>query len=155
MVIQATSAGHYAGGFVNITINEVAIQMDQNEDNKYRGLHIVIINPFNGMVEVAKVFDTYKDSDGFDTFIKSLKNIPNGSIIVAACEDECITHLSQKGKEWFINMGSKEIESVEYRQGYAFIGKIGQTDCTEKRAVPTSSQVSISRIHVINKVFHT
>ena len=107
------------------------------------------------MVEVAKVFDTYKDSDAFDTFIETLAKIPVGSIIVAACEDECITHLSSKGKQWFIDMGSKEIENVEYRQGYAFIGKFGQTDCTEKRAIPTSSQVSISQIHVINKVFHT
>ena len=66
--------------------------MEENEEGHYRGLHIVIINPKTGIVENAKVFDTYKSSDEFDDFISS--GIPYGYIIVAACKDECSRRLS-------------------------------------------------------------
>ena len=39
-----------------------------NENNSYRGLHIVIINPLNGKVVHAKAFDTHDRSDGIDNF---------------------------------------------------------------------------------------
>ena len=31
-----------------------------------RGLHVVDINPLNGQVEMARVFDTYKSSEKFN-----------------------------------------------------------------------------------------
>ena len=43
--------------------------MTQNENGHYRGLHIAIINPNNGRIHQARVFDTYKTSDAFDNFI--------------------------------------------------------------------------------------
>ena len=71
-------------------------------------MHIVVINRKTGRVEAAKVFDTYKRSDNFDEFISD-DGIAFGSIIVAACMDDCITNMSQEAKRWFSNMGSKEI----------------------------------------------
>ena len=44
--------------------------------------------------------------------------------MVAACEDDCTRALSDKAKDWFKCMGSKEIEKVDFRCGYAFIGGI-------------------------------
>ena len=67
----------------------------------------MIINPANGTVEFAKVFDTYKHSNSFDDFI--FKGIPEGYIVAAACKDECVTQLSLTGKLWFETMGSEEI----------------------------------------------
>lgn len=52
---------------------------------------------------------------------------------MAACKDECSAKLSDFGKRWFKNMGSKEIEKLEYRQGFAFIASGGKT-VLEKRA---------------------
>ena len=79
-----------------------------NENGHYRGLHIVIINASNGLVELSQVFDTYKSYRKFDTFTSN--DIPSGYIIVAACRDECVKNLSKKGKDWFKKHGSKEIE---------------------------------------------
>ena len=75
------------------------------------------------MVEAAKVFDTYKTSDAFDEFIS--KALPEGRIIAAACKDECVSKLSQKGKQWFANMGSKEIWNLGYREAFSFTGISG------------------------------
>ena len=49
-----------------IMINDISVQFEKNENNHLRGLHIVIINSVTGKVEMTRVFDTYKTSDGFD-----------------------------------------------------------------------------------------
>ena len=30
-------------------------------------------------------------------------------IVIAACKDDCVTNLSEAGKQWFIDMGSEDI----------------------------------------------
>ena len=50
ILIQSKSAGFDGGNYAQITINDVPIQVERSETNKYRGLHIIIINPSNGQV---------------------------------------------------------------------------------------------------------
>ena len=66
--------------------------MEANENGHYRGIHIVIINRANSRVMIGRVFDTYKSSKAFEEFIA--EPIPDGYIIVAACQDDCVTNLS-------------------------------------------------------------
>ena len=90
-----------------------------------RGLHIVVINPGNGDVEFAKVFDTYNKPDDFLEWIgkvKSPKNtnyirweVPDGTIICAACKDDCVSKMTTMCKTFFSSMGSNEIWNLEYR----------------------------------------
>ena len=57
-------------------------------------------------------------------------------IIVAACKDECVNHLSNKCKLWFTAMGSKEIWKLKYRRGFVFIGTSGKpSSALEKRGI--------------------
>ena len=99
--------------------------MQENINKHYRGLHIVVINPANGEVVAARVFDTYDSSDDLEDFIDS-GIVKDNSIVIVACKDDCITKLSNKCKTWFENMGSKLISQLSYRQGFAFISKIGE-----------------------------
>ena len=80
----------------------------------------MVIDSSTGEVQVARVFDTYKSSVEFDKFIEG--DLTEGFIVIAACKDECTKNLSDKGRLWFANMGSKEIWKLEYRCGFAFIG---------------------------------
>lgn len=69
--IQATSAGYGAGNYAKISINDIPIEMDKNENDHFRGLHIVIIDPNeDGPMIVKKVFDTYKSSEMLENFLK-------------------------------------------------------------------------------------
>ena len=87
LVVQASSSGFLGKNYAKITLNDFIIECENNENDHYRGLHVVIFNPFEGLIESAKVFDTYKRSAAFDDFIGA--QIPQGYIVVAACMDEC------------------------------------------------------------------
>ena len=107
IVIQVTSAGFVGGNTAKISVNSREVKCKQNENGTDRGFHIVVIRPSDGRVVSAKVFDTYKTSDAFDEFIKT--GVKQGHIVVAACKDECIINLSHYGRQWFADMGSREI----------------------------------------------
>ena len=113
ILIRVESAGFEAGNYANITVCGVKVVVQKNCNGHYRGLHIVVINPNNGVVETAKVFDTYESSKEFEEFID--KPLPIGHIVVAACKDECSNHLSHEAKMWFCNMGANEIWFLTHR----------------------------------------
>lgn len=97
----------------------------------------------------AEVFDTYQSSESLDTFIECT-DLGFGNIVIAACKDDCFTHLSFQAKHWFSNMGSTEIWNLKYRHGFAFIGKLGFKNCQEKVAINIADSVTITQIFSIN-----
>ena len=116
MVIQVSSAGFDSGNFASISIDNEKVALKPNSSGHARGLHIVVINPKTAKIEFAKVFDTFKGSTEFDSFIANDQGkIKPGSIIAAACKDDCARNLSDYGKAWFVNMGSMEILKLKYR----------------------------------------
>ena len=74
-------------------------------------MHIVVINPANGKVEVARAFDTYKSSSAFNKFIEK-NSIAEGHIIVAAGKDDCVSKLSNRADAWFKKMGSVQLSKL-------------------------------------------
>ena len=54
--------------------------------------------------------------------------------------------LSEAGKKWFVNLGSKEIMKLEYRQSFAFICTIGNTEVNEKRSTILEEPVNLTMI---------
>lgn len=126
------------------------IKVEKNKNDHERGLHVVLINPTNGKVDFAKVFDTYEPSNDFVQWITANKE-KKGSIVVAACQDDCSKSMPVFCKKWFEEMGSTEIMNLEYHQGYAFIGTIGGKECHEKRATKLTEEVSVTWILNTNK----
>ena len=67
-------------------------------------MHIVVINPKNGKVVTAQVYDTYRKYENrsstemskFDNFVS--ENIPDNYIVAAACKDDCAENLSENIK---------------------------------------------------------
>ena len=144
VVISAQSAGFEGGNFAITAIDDGPVVVEKNSDGHYRGLHIVALHPETGKVLLAKCFDTYKSGDEFDAFIQ--EPLPKDSVIVAACADDCISHLSFPGKKWFSDMGSREIWNLEYRCGFSFIGVVGRQEATEKRAIGKDNKVQVTML---------
>lgn len=105
------SAGFNDGKKAMIKINDIPVKMEPNENQHLRGLHIVIVNPQDGKIETAKVFDTYESSKSLDKFL-SRTGVPLGYIIVAACSDDCTANLSPKATQWLKSLGSLEIDQL-------------------------------------------
>ena len=112
-------------------------------------MHIVIINTI-GNVESAKVFDTHTTSLRLNEFVST--GVPEGYIVVAACNDDCVTQMSHKGKIFFANMGSKSIWELGYKCGWAFIGISGGKDANENRAQKGNEKVYVTQIFQINRI---
>lgn len=148
MIIQVKSAGYLSGNNAVISINDFPVEVKGVDNANDRGLHIVIINPSNGDVEQAKVFDTYKDSDAFNKWIITV-DIPDGHIVLAASKDDCFESLSMVAMKWFSNMGSKAVWDLKYRSSYAFIGIMGHKKVNEK--ISNDQEVSVTQVFKIEK----
>ena len=99
--------------------------MQLNQCGHYRGIHVVVIDPIYGTVKLAQVFDTFESSEQFETYLFGSSSPTAGSMVVVTCKNECWRRLSERCKRWFKNMGSTEIDKVEHRQAFAFIGTVG------------------------------
>ena len=108
LVVQVTSAGFDdKNQDASVCINREQVEIKVNENGNLRGLHIVVASPDDGAVVKAQAYDTHESSEELEKFIS--EEMAYGSIVVAACQDECSKNLSEKVKEWFQRMGSKEI----------------------------------------------
>ena len=58
--------------------------------------------------------------------------------------------MSQKGKQWFKDMGSKEIENLKYRHGFAFIGVCGRLQAHEKIAQSKKELAQVTQAFNVN-----
>lgn len=116
-----------------------------NEFGYDTGLHLVVINPLNGNVVLARVFATYQTSEELDQCI--CQSIPDGHIVVAACMDDCVEELSQLAKDWFISMGSQDIKTLGIGKSFVFIGINGnprKEPCMEKKALRYYDSLSVA-----------
>ena len=59
--------------------------------------------------------------------------------------------LSDMAKKWFKDLGSVEIEKLEYRCGFAFIGIWGKKLPNESRAENKFDQVQVSQVFLVNE----
>lgn len=148
-MIKAYSAGFGAGGFAQIIINDVHQVIRKNSNGTLRGLHIMVIHPGTGDIETAQCFDTYTSSKYLDLFIN--KGVPDGYIVVAACQDECARSLSPVARYWFRGMGSEEIWDLQYRHSFAFIGISGRKEIMEKRS--HMEKVVVPKVITLNPDF--
>ena len=112
-------------------------------------MHIVVINPISGKVEEARVFDTYSSSEAFEAFIdKDMGDMEEGTIVVAACWDDCTKALSLPVKCWFADMGSVHIMDLKYREGFAFIGVLGRMWAQDVKKM--DGPATLTRVYTID-----
>lgn len=141
--VTASSSGFNGSNHARITVNDVDLVLPFNITGNHRGFHIAIINNKTGTLQ-GRVFDTYDSAAEFEKFLSDESNCPEGHFVVAACKDDCAQRLSKKCKQWFKDMGSQEIDNVEYREGFAFIGVLGRNQALEKRAKDEGDTVSVT-----------
>lgn len=111
--VVVESAGIRSGNQCHINVFE------KQESKNSRGMNMVVIDPQSGDVTLARTFDTFERSGPMEA---ELVKIPAGHIIAVGIKDEGTRKLSGKVKQFFKDMGSKEIDQIKYRYSWAFIG---------------------------------
>ena len=97
-----------------------------------RGFNIALFAGKNHELISVKTYDTYGDKDASASMVEDFASIQVGTVIVAAVMDEGSRQLSQEAKDLFNDMGAKEINNLQFRQGYIFMGMKGAKNHIEK-----------------------
>lgn len=103
------------------------------DPNGSRGINVVALDASNHEILLAKAYDTYANDNASTDLVNDMKFVKRGSVIIAAVKDEASKKLSAEAKALFSKWGSKEINSLGFREGWAFIGVKGQDNGNEKR----------------------
>ena len=148
LLIKVESAGFTSGNFAMITMNDVPVEVPNNQNDHQRGLHVLIMDPSSEQALISIIFDTYESSYSLDHFINTyVSRIPEGHIVIAACKDDCSTHMSQQAKQWLADMGSQEVWNLQYRDSFAFIGVHGRNEAVEKRSAQGDGPASVTQVY--------
>ena len=93
-------------------MNGVPVKMIVNENNHYRGLHVVVFDSFRGVLLHNQIYDTYKSSEKLEAWIAKNEKFEIGQAVMVACKDDCVTRLSGTVRYWLTKLGAKEIGSL-------------------------------------------
>ncbi|XP_028853831.1 protein FAM3D-like isoform X2 [Denticeps clupeoides] len=89
-------------------------------NNIKRGMNIVLVNGGTGKVEKFESFDMY--SGNVEDLLVFLKEIRKETLVLVASFDDASTILTDEVRNIFANLGSKEIETLGFRDAWVFAG---------------------------------
>ena len=121
--LEAISGGFFDGKFGAIEINGA----NKLPNTFGRGHSIVVIDPNADTVVTQGTFDLYGNAAYADSLVQFLNAVSNGYLVLAVIIDDGWTNLTSAAKNVYHAIGSKLIDSVQYRDSWAIIGKKGAT----------------------------
>lgn len=110
-------------------------------DELARGIHVVVLNQYDGLIMSQRLFDTYSSWQD-DELCLYLRQIQDGRIVVFAVRDEASFKLAQNSpaRQLLQQLGSKLIGQLQWRDMWAFVvRKNTLSETSEQLASPESS----------------
>lgn len=114
-------------------------RQDESDDEHGRGIHLVVLNQFNGDVMSKRVFDTYTPGQD-DELCFFLNMIKEGRIIILSVRDEASFKMPvhSSARKLLQRLGSEHIMSLRWRDMWAFAGR-------KQTILETGSRIGDSR----------
>ncbi|TNN58403.1 Protein FAM3C [Liparis tanakae] len=102
---------------------EDKLVMSAVKNNVGRGVNIALVNGRTGDVIKTDIFDLW----GGDVapFIKFLKGIADGTVVMMASFDDLSTKLNDEAKKLIADLGSSVISNMGFRDNWIFVGGKG------------------------------
>lgn len=101
-----------------------AVEEDAADGSNDRGMHVVVLNQFNGLLMAKRVFDTY--SPGQDGELTAfIHTVRDGRILVFAIKDEGSFKMANNSSARYLlrELGSRHIMKLGWRDMWAFVAQ--------------------------------
>lgn len=108
---------------VYISIDGLKVYQNNIKDDSSRGIHIVVINQFTGIVMASRIFDTYSSDKEDEAMILFLNMLQEGRIVIFMVKDEGSFQLKKSGRNAIKQYGSLLINNLAWRDMWVLISK--------------------------------
>lgn len=124
---------------VYVAVDNVMIYKRYSRTSKlFRGIHVIVINQFNGRLMTADLFDTYSDGISGQLLVEFLDKIQNGRIIVLVIGDDGSRSLEKDVRMILMKHGSVHVEKLKFRSTWVFTYIEGFGALNEDYRLPVS-----------------
>ena len=123
-----SSASFDVGNYFSLTINDQAQQAISYNKPDQRGIVMIVLDN-QGKIIFNEIFDTYSSSSACQYLEEAIKTHESQSLhhlMILAVKDEGSRSLSPSTRQLISSLGSKEIESLGYRESWCFLYRIGR-----------------------------
>eukprot|EP00058_Branchiostoma_floridae_P016672 XP_002602160.1 hypothetical protein BRAFLDRAFT_97975 [Branchiostoma floridae] len=101
-----------------------------------RGIHVHVIDEISGAVEDWQRFDTHGDESHSRNLASFIEQIPSGRVVALQVEDSAVKNLEATAMEKMRELGSVEVDALEFRDPWVFVGVKGDPSRTVEQRIP-------------------
>lgn len=94
--------------------------LDDSEEGKNRGIHILVLNEMTGSIMARRQFDTYSthEDEAMSLFISM---VTDGRILLFAIKDEGTFQLKKAARDLLTRLGSRQAQQLGWRDMWAMV----------------------------------
>ncbi|XP_035678003.1 cell surface hyaluronidase-like [Branchiostoma floridae] len=101
-----------------------------------RGIHVHVIDEISGAVEDWQRFDTHLDESHSRNLASFIEQIPSGRVVALQVEDSAVKNLEATAMEKMRELGSVEVDALEFRDPWVFVGVKGDPSRAVEQRIP-------------------